>query len=213
VEKLKSKCKNIEQKKKIEPDIQFLSKFTPEEVIETIVGYATETSPKKDTDSLTRILSKIDEQNYSSQKEPAWAICAQREEPNLLETDEEMNNLDADQLIQANQRTDFLETDPEIDNLDAGELDDGLPSELNDSLDQREIEMQVKQNQVQLALNILDTELVPAESMEIQKLNEQEKEINWLMKKIRQVDADIEEYRRWLRSGRIPISIPKNYKI
>jgi len=120
-----------------------------------------------------------------------------------------MDALNVEELIEKPVRQDLLETDDQMDALDADELatlelDDDLPSELNDPMDQKEIERQVKQNQVQLALQILDTELISAESMEIQKANEQENEITWLTKQLRQLEADIEEYRRWITSDRIP---------
>jgi len=79
-----------------------------------------------------------------------------------LKTDEEMDAIDVEVLTKNESRREFLESDEAMDAIDAdslmpSDLDGRIPSELNDPNDQKEIENQVKENQIQLALQILHT--------------------------------------------------------
>jgi len=93
-----------------------------------------------------------------------------------------MDAIDVEALTKNESRREFLESDEAMDVIDAdslmpSDLYGEIPSELNDPNDRKEIENQVRENQIQLALQILHTELIPTESTEIQKVNEIENEI------------------------------------
>jgi len=213
-QKLKQEVQKLQDKPQRQAaKIQYLSKFSPEEEEdqnEPKIGYRNIQKMPKSVDSLTQILSEISEDNYVSQNLKTWAVCAQKTEPiEFLQTNEEMDSLDVDSLITKELIKKFLSTDDAMDSIDVdslidAELDDRLISELNDPEDQKAIENQIKEQQMQIALQILDTEVVPAESMEIQEANNLEKEISWLKQQILAVQSDRREYAERVAQGKPP---------